>query len=136
VASSAAAALLATVVGSGVALLFAYSHAERERVRAERTLRSFQDALVAANPELGKGSGDMSVAGFLALVEGEVEEALSDEPALLADVLQTIGVVYLGFDNPAIARQSSAPTRSRRRRSKVARPTMRAWVPPRWRWRD
>jgi tRNA A-37 threonylcarbamoyl transferase component Bud32/tetratricopeptide (TPR) repeat protein len=106
VASSAALALLVTVVVAGIALLIAYSNAERERLRSERTLRSFQEALVAANPELGKGSGDMSVGGFLSLVEGEVEEALSDEPVLLADVLQTIGVVHLGFDNPVLAQQS------------------------------
>ena len=54
-----------TVIVAGIALLIAYSNAERERLRSERTLRSFQEALVAANPELGKGSGDMSVGGFL-----------------------------------------------------------------------
>ena len=106
IASTAALALLVTIVVAGVGLFIAYSNAERERVRSDRTLRSFQEALVAANPELGKGSGDMSVGGFLTLVEGEVEEALSDEPVLLADVLQTIGVVHLGFDNPRLATQS------------------------------
>ena len=103
-ASSAAAALLLTIITSAIALAVAYANAERLRIQSERTLSTFQNALGSANPETGAGSGEMSVDQFLALVEQQVTTELADEPYLLAGVLRTIGLIHLGFDDPATAR--------------------------------
>ncbi len=104
VASSAAGALVATIAISAIALAFAYANAERQRVRSERTLATFQNALGSANPETGAGSSEMSVEQFLTLVEQQVTTELADEPFLLAGVLRTLGLIHLGFDDPTRAR--------------------------------
>ena len=101
--SSTAAVLLVTIVASGVALAVAYSRAERERARSERTLQGFREALGSANPESGKGSADISVDRFLDLIEENASNALKDEPSVLAGVLDTIGIVHLGFDDAKLA---------------------------------
>ncbi len=97
--SSTAAVLLVTIVASGIALAVAYARAERERARSERTLQGFREALGSANPESGKGSADISVDRFLGLIEENASDALKDEPNVLAGVLDTIGIVHLGFDD-------------------------------------
>jgi len=103
--STLAGVLVATVLSSIVALAVAYQRAERERTRAElerarveRGYRSFRDALESADPELGVGTSEMRVSDFLDVVEKQVRAELSTEPELMAEVLQTIGVIQLGFD--------------------------------------
>ncbi|MFM2163747.1 MAG: hypothetical protein RL325_184 [Planctomycetota bacterium] len=106
IASSAAGALLATIVASSVALAVAYARAERERVRSERTLASFRDAVGSVNPESAAGSAELSVAQFLELIEQNAATELSSEPAVLAGVLDTIGIVHLGFEDAERAERS------------------------------
>lgn len=106
IASSAAGALLATVLTASVALGFLYAHAERERVRSERTLSTLQNALGSANPETGAGSSSMRIDDFLTIVEQQVRAELVDEPYLLAGVLRTVGLIHLGFDDPNRAREA------------------------------
>ena len=103
IASSAASALLFTIVASGIALAFAYAHAQRERVRSERTLQSFRDAVGSVNPETSRGSADISVDQFLELIEQNAVEELRTEPRVLAGVLDTIGLVHLGFEDVPLA---------------------------------
>ena len=105
-ASSAAAALLLTIVVSGIALAIAYARAERERVRSERTLSSFRDAVGSVNPESAAGSAQLTVEQFLELIEQNASSELADEPAVLAGVLDTIGIVHLGFEDAARAEKS------------------------------
>lgn len=102
--ASAAAVLAITVLASGISLYFAYRNAERERIRSERTLASFQKALGSANPETGGGSSAMGIDDFLGLVEQQVSMELRDEPYQLAGVLRTLGLVHLGFDDAERAR--------------------------------
>ena len=102
--ASAAAVLAVTVLASGISLYFAYRNAERERIRSERTLASFQKALGSANPETGGGSSAMGIDDFLGLVEQQVSMELRDEPYQLAGVLRTLGLVHLGFDDAERAR--------------------------------
>ncbi|MFM7052695.1 MAG: protein kinase domain-containing protein [Planctomycetota bacterium] len=104
--SSAAGLLLVTVVGSAVALAVAYARAERERVRSERTLASFRDAVGSVNPESAAGSAQLTVEQFLELIEQNAATELSSEPAVLAGVLDTIGIVHLGFEDAARASKS------------------------------
>jgi len=96
--ASAAALVVATLFTAGVLLLVAYARAERERDRAEKSLRAFRDALESISPELGQGSTEMNVGEFLALVEEQVDTDLLDEPELLAGILRTVGLVHLGFE--------------------------------------
>ncbi len=106
IASGAAAALLVTVLASSVALAIAYANAERERVRSERTLASFRDAVGSVNPESAAGSAELSVAQFLELIEENAAAELATEPAVLAGVLDTVGIVHLGFEDAARAEKS------------------------------
>lgn len=101
--ATAAALVLATILGAGVALAFAYANAERERDRAEKSLRAFREALESIDPELGQGSSAMNVGEFLALVEQQVDTDLVEEPELLAGILRTIGLVHLGFERIDLA---------------------------------
>jgi len=105
-ASSAGAALLVTIVVSGIALAIAYARAERERVRSDRTLSSFRDAVGSVNPESAAGSAQLTVEQFLELIEQNAASELSAEPAVLAGVLDTIGIVHLGFEDAARAEKS------------------------------
>lgn len=105
IASGAAGIFLLTIVGAAVALSVAYANAERERIRSERTLRSFQDAVASVNPEAGRGSADLTVEEFLSLIEQNAAQELASEPRVLAGVLETIGLVHIGFeDAPAAER--------------------------------
>jgi tRNA A-37 threonylcarbamoyl transferase component Bud32/tetratricopeptide (TPR) repeat protein len=105
-ASSAGAALLLTIVVSGIALAIAYARAERERVRSERTLASFRDAVGSVNPESVAGSARLTVEQFLELIEQNAATELASEPAVLAGVLDTIGIVHLGFEDANRAEKS------------------------------
>ena len=103
--SAMATLLVLTVLGAGIALAIAFRNAEGERLRAEservrveRAYRTFRDALESADPETGVGSSSMSVADFVALVEKQVQGELGTEPELLAEILQTLGLIQLGFD--------------------------------------
>jgi len=103
--SSLAGLLLLTVVGSSISLAFAYQRAEGERERAEverqrveRAYRSFREALESADPELGIGTSEMRVADFLEVVERQVRAELVNDPEMRAEVLQTLGLIQLGFD--------------------------------------
>lgn len=108
--STLAAGLFLTVVAAGISLAFAYRRAESERVRAEgervrveRAYRSFREALEQADPELGVGTSEMRVNDFLLIVERQVRAELVNEPELLAEILQTLGLIQLGFDESARA---------------------------------
>ena len=115
IASSAAAALLATIVASGVALAILYANAERARVRSERTLSSFRDAVGSVNPESAAGGAGLTVEEFLGLIERNATEELATEPAVLAGVLDTIGIVHLGFEDAERAGASLAAALDTRR---------------------
>ncbi|MFM1803176.1 MAG: Serine/threonine-protein kinase PrkC [Planctomycetota bacterium] len=106
VASSAAGALLVTILAASVALAFLYANAERARIRAERTLTSFRDAVGSVNPESAAGSAQLSVEEFLELIEQNAREELASEPAVLSGVLDTVGIVHLGFEDVARAKAS------------------------------
>jgi tRNA A-37 threonylcarbamoyl transferase component Bud32/tetratricopeptide (TPR) repeat protein len=103
-ASGAAAVFLLTVVGASVALAVALANAEREKERVRRAYSTFGAALASANPEEGQGSSSMNVRDFLALVEKEVRSELADEPEVLAEMLKTLGVIQLAFDDPERSR--------------------------------
>jgi len=103
-ASGAAAVFLLTVVGASVALAVALARAEREQERVRRAYSAFGAALASANPEEGEGSSAMNVRDFLELVEKEVRAELSDEPEVLAEMLKTLGVIQLAFDDPERSR--------------------------------
>ena len=105
-ASSAAAALLLTVLASSVALAIAYARAERERIRSDRTLASFRDAVGSVNPESVAGSAELTVEQFLELIEQNAANELSAEPGVLAGVLDTVGIVHLGFEDVERAEKS------------------------------
>jgi len=115
IASGAAAALLVTIVASSVALAFLYANAERARLRSERTLASFRDAVGSVSPESAAGGAELSVEEFLELIERNAGEELAAEPAVLAGVLDTIGIVHLGFEDAARAERSLASALSSRR---------------------
>jgi tetratricopeptide (TPR) repeat protein len=104
--ATAAAALFITIIVASVSLFIAYQNAERERIRSERTLASFQKALGSANPETGAGSSSMGIDDFLGLVEQQVSTELVDEPYQLAGVLRTLGLIHLGFDDATRARSA------------------------------
>ena len=116
IASSAAAALMATILISGVALAFAYANAQRQRVRSERTLASFRDAVGSVNPEASSGSASLSVEQFLELIEANSANELSSEPAVLAGVRDTIGIVHLGFEDAPRAERALSQALAERRR--------------------
>ena len=97
VASTAALAVLLTLVGSGIALAVAYANAERARERAEGQLDAVLGALERTNPETGMGMSDMLATEFIGFVEDSLEEALANEPVDLARLLRTTGLIHLGF---------------------------------------
>jgi serine/threonine-protein kinase len=115
IASSAAAALLVTVVVASVLLAILYANAERARIRSDRTLSSFRDAVGSVNPESAAGGAGLTVEEFLELIEQNASEELSSEPAVLAGVLDTIGIVHLGFEDASRAERSLAPALASRR---------------------
>ena len=104
IATAAGIAVSIALAAAGVALAVAYTNASRERMRAERTLRAFQDVLETTNPELGMGTSDMRVLEFIGLVESGLDEALASDPGQLAEVLRTIGLIHLGFGSIEEAR--------------------------------
>ncbi len=114
-ASGAAAALLLTIIGASIALAFAYAKADRERVRSERTLSSFREAVGSASPESAAGGAGLTVEEFLELIEQNAEAALANEAAVLAGVLDTIGIVHLGFEDIARADASLGAALASRR---------------------
>ncbi len=121
-ASGAAALLAVTIVGSGVALAILYSNAEEqrriaeeerirveaERERVERAYLRFRSALESANPEEGPALATMNVRDFLEVVEDRVRAEMEDEPVALAQMLQTLGTIQLGFDEPNRSRDAIA----------------------------
>lgn len=115
IASSSAAALLATIVASGVALAILYADAERARVRSERTLSSFRDAVGSVSPESAAGGAELTVEEFLELIEQNATDELASEPAVLAGVLDTIGIVHLGFEDAQRAETSLSAALTARR---------------------
>ena len=97
--------LACTVLAAGIALAIAFRRADAERTRAEterqrveRAYRTFRDALESADPETGVGSSSMSVADFVSVVERQVQGELGTDPEMLAEILQTLGLIQLGFD--------------------------------------
>ena len=99
-------AILLTVVVGGILLGIAYRRAEAERTRVDRAYKTFREALESADPELGVGSSEMKVTEFLTLVEGQVRAELMSEPELMAEILQTLGVIQLGFDDSSRGRDA------------------------------
>ena len=121
-AAGAAALFALTVLGAGVALFIAYSHAEEQRKiaefervlveaqreRVERAYLCFRSALESANPEEGPALSTMNVRDFLEVVEQRVRGEMEDEPVALAQMLQTLGTIQLGFEEPDRSRQAIA----------------------------
>jgi len=103
IATGAAAIVLATVVASSVALAIAYANAEQARARAESQLDAVLKALEESNPETGDGTSGMLATEFIASVEKSLEAALANEPADLARLLRSVGLIHLGFGNLADA---------------------------------
>ena len=99
VVSAVAGAFLLTLVGGGIALAFAYRNAEQQRVRVERAYQLFRDALESADPELGGGTSEMNVGEYLAVVEKQIRTEIASDPELVAEILQTLGIIRLGFDD-------------------------------------
>ena len=91
-------ALLATVVGAGIALVVAFNRAREENARVQLAYQAFRDALESADPETGSGASTMNVAEFLNLVDSRVQAELATEPVSLAEIQLTIALVQLGFD--------------------------------------
>ena len=98
--------ILLTVVVGGILLGLAYRRAEAERTRVDRAYKTFREALESADPELGVGSSEMKVTEFLTLVESQVRAELMSEPELMAEILQTLGVIQLGFDDSSRGRDA------------------------------
>ena len=109
-----------TVVGAAIALFIAYSNAEEqrhladieriraeaERERSERAYLRFRSALESANPEEGPALSTMNVRDFLEVVEDRVRREMEDEPVALAQMLQTLGMIQLGFEEPERSRDA------------------------------
>ena len=104
IATGAAAAVLATIIGSGIALAVAYAKADVARERAESQLGAVLGALEQSNPETGQGSSDMLATEFIGYVEESLTSALADEPTDLARLLRTVGLIRLGFGQVEDAR--------------------------------
>ena len=98
IATAAGVAVLATIVGSGIALAVAYANADLARARAESQLGAVLGALEQSNPETGRGSSDMLATEFIGYVEDSLEQALAKEPTDLARLLLTMGLIHLGFE--------------------------------------
>ena len=99
IASSAALLFGLTVIGAGVALAILYARAEDRLAAANRAQERFKLALTAADPELGEGSSEMNVREYLKVVEREVRSGLDAEPIEVGDLLLTLGVIQLGFQD-------------------------------------
>jgi serine/threonine protein kinase len=99
IASSAALLFGLTVIGAGVALAVLYARAEDRLAAANRAQERFKLALTAADPELGEGSSEMNVREYLKVVEREVRAGLDAEPIEVGDLLLTLGVIQLGFQD-------------------------------------
>ncbi|MCX5651455.1 MAG: serine/threonine-protein kinase [Planctomycetota bacterium] len=98
IATTAGVVVLATIVVSGIALAVLYANAESARERAENQLDAVLAALEQSNPETGRGTSDMRATEFIGYVEASLEEALADDPADLARLLRTMGLIHLGFE--------------------------------------
>jgi tetratricopeptide (TPR) repeat protein len=99
IASSAALLFGLTVIGAGVSLAVLYARAEDRLAAANRAQERFKLALTAADPELGEGSSEMNVREYLKVVEREVRAGLDAEPIEVGDLLLTLGVIQLGFQD-------------------------------------
>jgi serine/threonine protein kinase len=99
IASSAALLFGLTVIGAGVALAVLYARADDRLAAANRAQERFKLALTAADPELGEGSSEMNVREYLKVVEREVRAGLDAEPIEVGDLLLTLGVIQLGFQD-------------------------------------
>ncbi|MSR41905.1 MAG: serine/threonine protein kinase [Phycisphaerales bacterium] len=106
VASSAAGLILAIIVGASIALSVAYARTEEALGKSEKSLSSLKNSMTRVDPELGRGSSQLDVNDFLALVTEQVNEELGDDPELLAGILVTLGLVHLGFDDAAGAKDA------------------------------
>lgn len=102
-----------TALGGGIALIFAYSNAQAERARAElerqrveRAFTRFRSALESANPEEGPATSTMNVRDFLQGLESRLRLEMKDEPIALAQILRTLGLIQLGFDEPDRSRSA------------------------------
>jgi eukaryotic-like serine/threonine-protein kinase len=106
IASSAALVFGLTVIGAGIALAVLYARAEDRLAAANRAQERFKMALTAADPELGEGSSEMNVREYLKVVEREVRSGLDAEPIEVGDLLLTLGVIQLGFQDSESAGNS------------------------------
>ncbi len=107
------AAVLSLVVVAAVAAGFVGVRrqarlAEAERDRAERINDFLVDMLGSVDPRVA--GGDVSVASMLDAASARVPEELGGEPAVMAEVLTTLGTTYqgLGLLAPATARLEDA----------------------------
>lgn len=97
VATATVAGIASLVVGFGISFAVLYGLAERNRVRAERTLESFRHTLRSINPETGRGSLEMTALEFLDLVEEEANGGMAEEPLVAVNLLNTVEAIRLAF---------------------------------------
>ena len=98
-ASSVAGGVLLLIVGASIALSIAYATTDIALGKAQKSLSSLKNSMTNVDPELGRGSSQLGVNEFLALVTEQVNQELGDDPELLSGILVTLGLVHLGFDD-------------------------------------
>jgi tetratricopeptide (TPR) repeat protein len=99
VASSLAAGLLVLVAASAASLAVLYARAERNRARAEATLAAFRETMLAADPEIGRGSRDLTVLEYF---DGVADAALREpkiDPLVASVILNTVEGIHLAFED-------------------------------------
>jgi tetratricopeptide (TPR) repeat protein len=99
VASGLAAGLLLLVVASAASLAVLYARAERNRARAEATLAAFRDTMLAADPEIGRGSRDLTVLEYFDAVAETAARDATVDPLVASTVLNTVEGIHLSFDD-------------------------------------
>lgn len=99
---AAAAAFAVVVLGSGIGLSMLYREAVRERERAE-TISDFLEGLFEVSDPSESPGQTITAREVLDQGRRRISEELSDQPALRADLMNTMGRVYrnLGLYGPA-----------------------------------
>ena len=70
--------------------------AERLKQRAERTATAFKEAFKVSDPEIARGA-DITAREILDGAAGKLRKNLKDEPEILAELLTTMGEVYVSL---------------------------------------
>ncbi len=105
-ASTGALVFAVVTIAAGIALAILYARSEEQLAAAERARERFKQALTAADPEQGEGSSEMNVRQYLRIVEEELRVGLDEEPLEVGDLLLTLGMIQLGFQDPGRAEET------------------------------